>query len=60
MCWPREGVSFEIEDGEIFGLLGPNGSGKTTTLECVIGLRQPDARRDRGLRHRRAAASRKR
>ena len=35
-------VSFEIENGEIFGLLGPNGSGKTTTLECVIGLRQPD------------------
>ena len=38
-----EGVSFEIQGGEIFGLLGPNGSGKTTTLECVIGLRQPDA-----------------
>ena len=38
-----QGVSFEIDDGEIFGLLGPNGSGKTTTLECVIGLRQPDA-----------------
>jgi ABC-2 type transport system ATP-binding protein len=38
-----QGVSFQIEDGEIFGLLGPNGSGKTTTLECVIGLRQPDA-----------------
>jgi ABC-2 type transport system ATP-binding protein len=37
-----QGVSFEIEDGEIFGLLGPNGSGKTTTLECVIGLRQAD------------------
>jgi len=37
------GVSFEIQDGEIFGLLGPNGSGKTTTLECIIGLRQPDA-----------------
>jgi ABC-2 type transport system ATP-binding protein len=36
------GVSFEIEDGEIFGLLGPNGSGKTTTLECIIGLREPD------------------
>ena len=35
-------VSFEIENGEIFGLLGPNGSGKTTTLECIIGLRQPD------------------
>jgi ABC-2 type transport system ATP-binding protein len=38
-----QGVGFEIQDGEIFGLLGPNGSGKTTTLECVIGLRQPDA-----------------
>jgi ABC-2 type transport system ATP-binding protein len=36
------GVSFEIEDGEIFGLLGPNGAGKTTTIECVIGLRDPD------------------
>ena len=39
------GVSFEIEDGEIFGLIGPNGAGKTTTLECVIGLREPDAGR---------------
>jgi ABC-2 type transport system ATP-binding protein len=37
------GVSFEIKDGEIFGLLGPNGSGKTTTLECIIGLREPDS-----------------
>jgi ABC-2 type transport system ATP-binding protein len=36
------GVSFEIEDGEIFGLIGPNGAGKTTTLECIIGLREPD------------------
>ncbi|HYG73980.1 MAG TPA: ABC transporter ATP-binding protein [Planctomycetota bacterium] len=36
------GVSFEINDGEIFGLLGPNGAGKTSTLECVIGLREPD------------------
>ena len=39
------GVSFEIEDGEIFGLIGPNGAGKTTTLECVIGLREPDSGR---------------
>jgi ABC-2 type transport system ATP-binding protein len=37
------GVSFEIQDGEIFGLIGPNGAGKTTTLECVVGLRAPDA-----------------
>jgi ABC-2 type transport system ATP-binding protein len=37
-----DGVSFEVAEGEIFGLLGPNGSGKTTTVECVQGLRQPD------------------
>jgi ABC-2 type transport system ATP-binding protein len=37
------GVSFEAEDGEIFGLLGPNGAGKTTTIECVVGLREPDS-----------------
>src|SRR5215210_4549283 len=37
------GVSFEIQDGEIFGLIGPNGAGKTTTVECIIGLREPDA-----------------
>jgi ABC-2 type transport system ATP-binding protein len=37
------GVSFDIQEGEIFGLLGPNGAGKTTTLECVVGLREPDA-----------------
>ena len=36
------GVSFDIQEGEIFGLIGPNGAGKTTTLECVIGLREPD------------------
>lgn len=38
-----DGVSFEVAPGEIFGLLGPNGSGKTTTVECVQGLRRPDA-----------------
>jgi ABC-2 type transport system ATP-binding protein len=35
-------VSFEVEQGEIFGLIGPNGAGKTTTMECVEGLRVPD------------------
>lgn len=35
-------VSFEVRRGEIFGLLGPNGSGKTTTVECIQGLRRPD------------------
>jgi len=35
-------VSFDVQDGEIFGLIGPNGAGKTTTLECIEGLRTPD------------------
>ncbi|MEV4158831.1 ABC transporter ATP-binding protein [Nonomuraea dietziae] len=36
------GISFSVEEGEIFGILGPNGTGKTTTVECVEGLRRPD------------------
>jgi len=35
-------VSFQVEAGEIFGVVGPNGAGKTTTIECIEGLRQPD------------------
>lgn len=35
-------LSFEVEKGEIFGLLGPNGSGKTSTLETLEGIRKPD------------------
>ncbi len=37
-----DGVSFEVQRGEIFGLLGPNGAGKTTTLESLEGIRKPD------------------
>ena len=36
-----QGISFEVQQGEIFGLLGPNGAGKTSTLECLEGLRAP-------------------
>jgi len=36
-----DGVSFEAENGEIFGLLGPNGAGKTTTLRCIATLLKP-------------------
>jgi ABC-2 type transport system ATP-binding protein len=35
-------VSFTVRRGEIFGLLGPNGSGKTTSVECLQGLRRAD------------------
>jgi ABC-2 type transport system ATP-binding protein len=34
-------LSFGIEKGEIFGYLGPNGSGKTTTIRCLMGLLRP-------------------
>ncbi len=36
-------VSFQVEEGEIFGIVGPNGAGKTTTIECLEGIRRPDA-----------------
>jgi ABC-2 type transport system ATP-binding protein len=36
------GISFEIEEGEVFGLLGPNGAGKTTTIEILEGYRTRD------------------
>jgi ABC-2 type transport system ATP-binding protein len=35
-------VSLDVAQGEIFGVIGPNGSGKTTTVECIQGLRRPD------------------
>ncbi|MBG9377253.1 ABC transporter ATP-binding protein [Panacibacter sp. DH6] len=34
------GISFDVEEGEIFGLLGPNGAGKSTTLEIIETLRE--------------------
>jgi len=38
-----DGISFSVDDGEVFSLLGPNGAGKTTTIEILEGLRQQDA-----------------
>ncbi len=36
------GVNLEVQRGEIFGFLGPNGSGKTTTIRCLLDLIRPD------------------
>src|SRR5580765_4704460 len=37
------GVSFAIDEGEVFSLLGPNGAGKTTTIEILEGYRRRDS-----------------
>jgi ABC-2 type transport system ATP-binding protein len=37
-----DGISFQVKEGEIFGMVGPNGVGKTTTIECIEGMRRPD------------------
>src|SRR5262245_45280225 len=34
-------VTFQVEEGEIFGFLGPNGAGKTTTIKMLTGLLSP-------------------
>jgi len=36
------GISFEVQQGEIFGFLGPNGAGKTSTIEMIEGYRKVD------------------
>ncbi|GIV90903.1 MAG: ABC transporter [Chloroflexus sp.] len=36
-------LTLDVRQGEIFGFLGPNGSGKTTTIRLLLGLLQPDA-----------------
>src|SRR5437867_8021657 len=40
-----ENVTLTVEAGEIFGLLGPNGSGKTTALRLLLGFLQPTSGR---------------
>src|SRR5512137_995882 len=36
-----DGISLQIEEGELFGLLGPNGAGKTTIINILCGLIKP-------------------
>jgi ABC-2 type transport system ATP-binding protein len=40
-----DGVSFNVERGEVFGLLGPNGAGKTTIIRLVLDIFKPDSGR---------------
>jgi len=44
-----DGIAMEVRRGEIYGFLGPNGSGKTTFLRILCGLMRPDAGRGRCL-----------
>jgi ABC-2 type transport system ATP-binding protein len=37
------GISFSVQQGELFGFLGPNGAGKTTTIKMLTGLARPDS-----------------
>ncbi len=37
-----DGVTFQVEPGEIFGLLGPNGAGKTTSIRIILDIFKPD------------------
>src|SRR5262245_17630345 len=41
-CTALDGVTLQVNDGDIFGLLGPNGAGKTTLLSIVAGLVEAD------------------
>ena len=36
-------LSFSVQSGTVFGLLGANGAGKSTTIECILGMKQADA-----------------
>lgn len=36
-----ENISFDVQQGEVFGFLGPNGAGKTTTIRMIVGLIRP-------------------
>ena len=42
-----DGLDLTVPEGGVFGFLGPNGSGKTTTIRCLLGLARPTSGRVR-------------
>ncbi|MFH1191645.1 MAG: ABC transporter ATP-binding protein [Candidatus Omnitrophota bacterium] len=40
--WPLQGISFEVEEGQTVGIIGANGSGKSTILKLISGMLKPD------------------
>src|SRR6516165_4588980 len=44
-----EGLTMQVQEGEVFGLLGPNGAGKSTTIKLLMGIIFPTAGRARIL-----------
>ena len=38
-----DAISFTVDEGDVFGFLGPNGPGKTTTIRVVLDILKPDA-----------------
>ena len=38
-----DGISFNVQQGEMFGLVGPDGAGKTTTIKILCGLLNPES-----------------
>lgn len=46
-----QGITFEVQPGEVFGFLGPNGAGKTTTIKALLGLIRPASGELRVLGH---------
>ena len=38
-----DGLDFSVEKGEFIGIIGENGAGKSTALECILGIKKPDS-----------------
>ena len=43
--WALKDVSFEVQEGSTFGIIGSNGSGKSTMLKCLMGIYRPESGR---------------